>query len=312
MQHCLRYASIAIVLSVILLLNSSLEIEAFSPLAIRSQGSIKSHTAVSSFANKDTVQRNYAVSPSYRTITHLHAAFPFDANAIQGSLGELPFMPNGEPTLLTGGLVLAALAAVAALVSQQQPQGPLITESTLQALTRQTFLQDKPLTCVYRATRDGWSALNFHEAVDGRGCALVVARTRTGALFGGYNPVGWRSTDDYYTSSAAFLWCPTSSSSQNTIQKFPVLPGGNAAIFDYATSGPCFGAQDLVLGPPRAPVMGGFAGPDMENVSLNAGNLRQGRASVGGTYDVDRSWTVRGDLNLVQVEVYCNARVGRL
>jgi len=76
------------------------------------------------------------------------------------------------------------------------------------------------------------------------------------------------------------------------VSKFPVLPGGDAAVYDYATAGPCFGSCDLLIGPPRAAVLGGFAGPDMEDVSTNAGNLRQGKSTMGLTYDTDRRWPV--------------------
>lgn len=84
---------------------------------------------------------------------------------------------------------------------------------------------------------------------------------------------------------------------------------GNAAIFDYATGGPCFGAADLVIGEPKAAVMGGFAGPDMMDTSANAGSLREGRSSIGGSYDPIKGWPARGGFQLVQLEVYCNAAI---
>ena len=46
------------------------------------------------------------------------------------------------------------------------------------------------------------------------------------------------STDDYVSSNAAFLWCLKGSGAV----KCPVLQGGNAALFDYASAGPVFGA----------------------------------------------------------------------
>lgn len=71
-----------------------------------------------------------------------------------------------------------------------------------------------------------------------------------------------------------------------------------------ATSGPCFGPQDLVIGPPRAAILGGFAGPDAENLQQSAGDLRQCKSSVGTTYDFDPTWPVRGSARLIEVEVY--------
>ena len=45
----------------------------------------------------------------------------------------------------------------------------------------------------YDATRDGWSAVAFHTAVDSFGAALLVATTQGGAVCGGYNPKVWAS-----------------------------------------------------------------------------------------------------------------------
>jgi hypothetical protein len=88
---------------------------------------------------------------------------------------------------------------------------------------------------------------------------------------------------------------------------FPFLIG-NAAIFDYATGGPCFGSSDLLIGEPRAAVMGGFAGPDMEDTSLNAGDLRRGKSGGLLAYREEGRFPVRGDFSLVELEVYGNAQ----
>lgn len=166
---------------------------------------------------------------------------------------------------------------------------------------------DVDLGRVYKATKDGWSAINFHECVDGKGSAIVVALSKSGKRFGGFNPLGWMSSDDYGNSNAAFLWYEQGGKSL----KCPILAGGNTAIYDFATAGPNFGAADLCIGPPRAAVMGGFAGPDVENSESVAGNLRRGRASVGGCYDYQRGWPVAGEFQLAEVEVWCNLNAGR-
>ena len=44
------------------------------------------------------------------------------------------------------------------------------------------------LACTYKASRDGWSAIDFHEAVDSGGSALVVCLSKSGKKFGGYCP----------------------------------------------------------------------------------------------------------------------------
>ena len=56
--------------------------------------------------------------------------------------------------------------------------------------------------------------------------------------------------------------------------------------------------------------MGGFAGPDMEDRSISAGNLKQGTSTIGGAYDdVLNSWPIRGKFRLVELEVYANANI---
>lgn len=87
-----------------------------------------------------------------------------------------------------------------------------------------------------------------------------------------------------------------------------MLQGGNAAVFDYATGGPQFGAADLIIGKPEAAVMGGFAGPDAEDITKSAGNLRRGSCYFGGAYD-GPSFPVGGTFKVVEVEVYCNANI---
>ena len=158
-----------------------------------------------------------------------------------------------------------------------------------------------------KASKDGWSAIDFHKCVDGKGSAIVVALSKSGKRFGGFNPLGWQSTDDYGNSNSAFLWFDKNGKSV----KCPILVGGNTAIYDYSTGGPNFGSADLALGSPRAAVMGGFTGPDLENTATTAGNLRQGKASVGGCYEYKRGWPVAGAFSLTEVEIYCNLNAGR-
>lgn len=203
---------------------------------------------------------------------------------------------------LLGGLPLATVSYLAT-----KPPGKLISERELEEITQGTNLQGRSdVTCMYKASRDGWSATQFHDRVDNLGSAVVVARSLTGQIFGGYNPAGWRSTDDYVTSTQAFLWARSrpGNNKDRIIQKFPILAGGNAAIFDYATSGPNFGAGDLQIGPSQAAVMGGFAGPDAEDITSSAGNLRRAKSVAGITYETTGAWPARGNLALTEVEVY--------
>jgi hypothetical protein len=55
--------------------------------------------------------------------------------------------------------------------------------------------------------------------------------------------------------------------------------------------------------------MGGFTGPDMENLSPIAGNLKEGKSTIGSAYSLDKRWPVRGSFALIEVEVYCNNNI---
>jgi len=49
---------------------------------------------------------------------------------------------------------------------------------------------------LYRASRDGKSAHDFHSKCDDKGPTLTIVRTITGKIFGGYTDTSWSSTTD--------------------------------------------------------------------------------------------------------------------
>lgn len=207
---------------------------------------------------------------------------------------------------LIQGISVNSFGDVFAGISGRAPEQLSFPSFTLDGTNIDQSKSNVDLQCIYKASRDGWSAVDFHENVDSRGSALVVCLSKSGKKFGGYCPTGWMSSDDYVSSNAAFLWFQRG----NEAIKCPVLQGGNAALFDYASAGPVFGAADLKIGESKAAIMGGFAGPDMEDRSSSAGNLKQGSSSVGGAYDdVQNGWPVRGKFQLVELEVYANANI---
>ncbi|UJR27909.1 hypothetical protein I4U23_009170 [Adineta vaga] len=60
-------------------------------------------------------------------------------------------------------------------------------------------------TLIYKATRDGFSHLDFHRCCDNQGPTITVIQTiDNGYLFGGYTSVSWHSTQSY----ANDLNCP--------------------------------------------------------------------------------------------------------
>lgn len=178
------------------------------------------------------------------------------------------------------GLVNRFRGEVSDIVQEDLPFGP--------GLLRGTYLQGRVLECIYKASRDGWSARQFHTLCDYKGPCVVVSTTVSGARFGAMNPIGWSSDDDYRTANTAFLFFwPTA----DTVAGPDVTPvvlekvgGGEAAIFDYARSGPHFGADGLVIGASQAATTGLFAGPDSNDLETAQGQLKTASSRLGQSY----------------------------
>jgi len=148
------------------------------------------------------------------------------------------------------------------------------------AAVRGTTLEGRTLEVAYDAETRGYNARAFHEDVDGRGPCLVVGLTARGSRFAGFNPVGFYSAEDYRESGNAFL-CKWRSDAAFRRGDAPsdvanVLPGGNAAIFDFGAQGPCFGVDAL-----RVPL--GFAPPNGSSYAGVGGSFDLGEANAAGS-----------------------------
>ncbi|CAM8885302.1 unnamed protein product [Rhodiola kirilowii] len=186
------------------------------------------------------------------------------------------------------------------------------------SLVSKTFLKGRELKCCYRASIDGVSAVKFHSCCDFKGPCVIIGYTNKSFKFGGFSPEGYRSTDDYYETFEAFLFYWEEQNADSSFNSSPiVLPkvgGSGAALFDYARGGPQFGADGLLIGPPLAPVMGGFAGPDTNS---GIGDLRQAKSRLGLSYAKrkDGKESIFGDESkafLDEVQVFCSPQLASL
>ncbi|EXB99765.1 hypothetical protein L484_023296 [Morus notabilis] len=183
------------------------------------------------------------------------------------------------------------------------------------SLVNKTFLRGRELKCCYKATIDGFSATDFHNFCDFKGPCVIIGYTNKSFKFGAFNPEGYRSTDDYYDTFDAFLlyWADNANPDDEPIV-LPKVGGSGAALFDYARGGPQFGADGLLIGPPLAPVMGGFAGPDTNS---GVGDLRQAKSRLGLSYAKrkDGKDSIFGDqykATLEEVQVFCSPQIASL
>ncbi|RIA94051.1 hypothetical protein C1645_761010 [Glomus cerebriforme] len=110
---------------------------------------------------------------------------------------------------------------------------------------------------LYRASRDGFEAKNFHQLCDNKGPTVTIAKVRShGKLIGGYNPLDWKPQSNlsylsgdscWYSTFDSFLFSFTlkSSSNDNSIPKIARI-GNSGNISEYAIGynanyGPSFG-----------------------------------------------------------------------
>ena len=88
---------------------------------------------------------------------------------------------------------------------------------------------------LYKATRDGDKASDFHSKCDNMGPSLVVIQTTTGYIFGGYTSKSWTNSNfSWPGDNQAFVF------SMNLKRKFSIKTQ-KEAIGHYFNKGPVFG-----------------------------------------------------------------------
>ena len=114
--------------------------------------------------------------------------------------------------------------------------------------------RDSEPKLLYRASRDGWEAKDFHDKCDGKGATVVLVKSDDGGyVFGGYTDVPWSSPsfDAYKYSSESFLF------SLKCYDGLPAVKMGikageeGKAVYHSSSRGPIFGGgSDLGIGSP--------------------------------------------------------------
>ena len=139
-------------------------------------------------------------------------------------------------------------------------------EALLRPLLKNTNLEFLPLRKAYDAKRDGWTAAKWHAKVDKTGPCLVVAKTRGGALVGGYAPKGFAGFGEYRGSIAAFLFSWPDGNTNAPAIKLQKVGGAGLATIDEPETGPRFGSDGFV-------------------VSMNPGRERYATSKLGPYYE---------------------------
>ena len=100
------------------------------------------------------------------------------------------------------------------------------------------FQYKKILSLLYKATRHGCLAKDFHNKVDNIGPLLIIIETTNNQIFGAFTSVAWSSKNDFVEDSEAFLFCNNNKYNVNN----KIL-----ACYHHENFGPYFGDKALVI-----------------------------------------------------------------
>jgi hypothetical protein len=109
------------------------------------------------------------------------------------------------------------------------------------------FDAEVTLSLLYRGSRDGFRAADFHAKCDDKGSTVTIVKSTEGYIFGGYSDQSWKS--NCYccckSSSRAFLFSIVNPAGLAPM-KLPLTgKSNNYAVFCDLSYGPCFGGEDL-------------------------------------------------------------------
>jgi hypothetical protein len=102
--------------------------------------------------------------------------------------------------------------------------------------------ENKVWKLLYRGSRDGFRASNFHGKCDNESNTLTLIETTKGFIFGGFTPLVWDSaTNGYKSDNSQKSFVFTLKNAGNIEPRTFKLSNGSNAIRCYPDRGPTFG-----------------------------------------------------------------------
>lgn len=95
---------------------------------------------------------------------------------------------------------------------------------------------------IYRASRDGFGAQDFHRRCDGVPDTLTVIKATSGNIFGGFTQKSWRSSNvSWITDENSFIFSLVNK--ENKPFKAIGLKDSENGIYSRSDTGPSFGSR---------------------------------------------------------------------
>jgi len=105
------------------------------------------------------------------------------------------------------------------------------------------FPVGQKLNLIYRASQDGFEAVNFHKKCDNKPNTLTVIKTTNDYVFGGYTEQTWNSIGGYKADPNSFIFSLINKDNKPIKIKW----SQNYGIFCHNSYGPTFGGTDLII-----------------------------------------------------------------
>jgi len=100
---------------------------------------------------------------------------------------------------------------------------------------------------IYKASSDGFDTATFHTKCDYKGETVTVIQSKSGHIFGGYNPENWTISSTYTSNDKTFLFQLADDKGKNII-KVPTSTGKGSSTYGASGYGPTFGGgHDLYI-----------------------------------------------------------------
>ena len=101
----------------------------------------------------------------------------------------------------------------------------------------------KEIELIYRGSRDGMTANDFHKKCDNKGETIALIKNEKGNIFGGYASIPWISEGKFHSAPESFLFTLTNIHGTEPT-KFPSKNDQQEFYHDFSL-GPAFGSGDL-------------------------------------------------------------------
>jgi hypothetical protein len=170
----------------------------------------------------------------------------------QKSASVAPAAPTSPPAIPPSGSVPRAVVPIASAPAPTSPLAtpPLGWNSAIVPDFPKLFddFKKKQFPLLWRGSRDGFAARDFHNRCDGHPKTLTVVLDTKGNIFGGFTPVEWESRTPKGNGNNCWKADPSLKSFLFTLknphnfpaQRFPLKAEENRAICCNSDSGPCF------------------------------------------------------------------------